>query len=70
MHLDGSPGVDFGHGLVAGDPGVGDDLEIAEAGAVVEFEEGECLGIPAGADPAGHVQVIGGLGATQNVLDE
>ena len=45
--------VILAHVLVAGDAGIGDDLEVAEAGAVVEFEKGKRLGVPAGADPAG-----------------
>ena len=65
-----APVVIFAMSLVAGNAGVGDDLEIAEAGAVVEFEKRERLRIPAGADPAGDVKIIGGFLAAQDVLDQ
>ena len=43
----------FDVGFVVGEIGVGDDLHVAEAGAVVEFDEAEAaFGVAAGADPA------------------
>jgi hypothetical protein len=51
---DGSAGGHFVEVIGAGDAGVGDDLDAFEAGAVVEFEEGEGFGVAAGADPTGE----------------
>ena len=50
---DAAAGVELFHiGFVVGQSGLGDDLDIAHAGAVIEFEEAEApLGIAAGANP-------------------
>ena len=69
-HFHRGTSVHFRNRLVAGDPRVGDDLEVSEAGAVVELEEGKRLGVPAGAHPACDVEVIGGFGAFEDVLDK
>ena len=54
-------------------PGFGafidDDLKILEAGAVVEFEEGESLGIAAGTHPAADGDAIAGFKGSQSFAD-
>ena len=59
-HGDAAPGrkpLDFG--FVVGQRRLGDDLEVAEAGAVVEFQEAEAgLRVAAGADPAGERHLL------------
>ena len=50
-------------------PLVYDDLEILEAGAVVQFEEGEGLGIAAGTHPATDRDVIAGFEGSKSFAD-
>ena len=65
-----APVVIFAISLGAGHAGVDHDLEVGQAGAVVEFEEGKALGVAPGADPAGDVEIVTGFLAAENVLDE
>ena len=56
-----------------GGPGFGalinDDLQVLEAGAVVQFEEGEGLGIAAGTHPAADGDAIAGFKGSQGFAD-
>jgi hypothetical protein len=70
VDLDGGAGAHLGEVFAAGDADIGDDLEVSEAGSVVEFDEGECFGVAAGADPSGDVEVIAGFFAVEDVFDE
>ena len=70
VHFHRGAGAHLGDGLVAWDGGVGDDLEVAEAGAVIEFDKGKRLGVAAGADPTGHVEIVTGFAALQDMLEE
>ena len=44
--------------LVVGQLAVGDDLNVAEAGAVIDFEEAEAPLVAAGADPSLELDVL------------
>ena len=68
-HLHRGAGAHLGDRLIAGNGGIGDDLEVAQAGAVVEFDKGKRLGIAAGADPPGHLELLTGFFALQDMLD-
>lgn len=68
--FDGGTGEHFRDRYVARDACVGDDLQISEAGSVVEFEERKGFRVPAGPHPPGDVEVIGRLGALEHVFDQ
>ena len=70
MHLDGGTGVGAGDVGVVGQRGVHDDLQALQAGAVVELDEREGLGVAAGADPALEEDGVGRGGGVEGVLDE
>jgi len=63
-------GAGAGHGGVVGQGGVDDDLDALEAGAVVQFDEGEGFGVAAGADPTLKEDGVEGGGAGESVFDE
>ena len=69
-HLEGGAGVGLGDVRVVGQGGVGDDLDALEAGAVVELDEGEGLGVAAGADPALEQNGVHRGGGVEGVFDE
>jgi hypothetical protein len=68
VHLDRGAGVGPGDVGVVGQGGVDDDLQPLEAGAVVEFDEREGLGIAAGADPALEEDGVAWRGGVEGVL--
>ncbi len=55
--------------VIAGAVGADDALQRLEAGTVVEFDEGEVLGVAPGAHPAAHVERAGRAVGIQQVLD-
>jgi hypothetical protein len=67
-HLDRGTGVGPGDLGIVGEGGVDDDLQALEAGAVVELDEREGLGIAAGADPALEEDGVGGAVALRASL--
>ena len=69
-HLHRGAGGHCGDVLIAGNAGVRDDLQVAEASAVVEFEKREGLRVAAGAHPAGDLQILQRLLPPQDMLDE
>ena len=56
--------------VVAGRAGVHDHLEVGEAGAVVEFEEGKALGVAPRADPAFDGDGVLRLGGGEDVFNQ
>jgi hypothetical protein len=51
LDRDGRSGGEFADIVIIGKPVVSDHLDILQAGAIVDFDEGKRFGIPPGADP-------------------
>ena len=70
LDADGGSGGHFADVFVAGNACVCDDLDGCEAGAVVEFDEGECLGVAPSAYPSFDEDVVHGRFRGERVFDE
>src|SRR5690606_26727919 len=55
--------------VVARQRGVGDHLQVGEATAIVDFEEGKSLRVPLGAHPTLHPNLAGRCFASENIDD-
>ena len=66
----GGAGGHFGDVVVAGDAGIGNTLDVGQAGAVIHFQEGKLFGVTAGADPAFDGNGVFSCLATEGVFNE
>ena len=56
--------------ITTGNAYIGNDLQVGEAGTIVEFDEGKSFRITPGANPTGHTKFIRGLFPMQDMLDQ